>query len=59
MYECHETKCEYKVKTLKEIKNHIRNTHEEGTFMHLKMSRKNFTEVDSKGYPVFTNSDED
>ena len=59
VYECYETKCEFKVKTLNEIKNHIRVKHEEGTFIHLELSRKNYIEVDSKGHQVFAKSDED
>ena len=58
-YECHQKECNFNSKTISEIKNHIREKHEEGTFIHIKMNRKNFIEVDSKGYTVSTESDED
>ena len=59
MYECYETNCEFKVKTLSEIKHHIRGRHEAGTFLHLKMNRINTNKVESKGYGVSKDSDED
>ena len=59
IYECYETNCDFKVKTISEIKRHIRGTHEAGTFIHLKMNRININKVDSKGYGVSIESDED
>ena len=58
-YECYQTKCHFNVQTIREIKDHIREKHEAGSFIHLKMNRKNFIEVDTKGYAVSTESEED
>ena len=52
MYEFFETNCDFSVKTISEIKQHIRGRNEAGTFIHLKMSRINAKTVDSKGYGV-------
>ena len=38
-YECHQKECNFNSQTISEIKNHIREKHEEGSFIHLKMNR--------------------
>ena len=38
------------MKSLADIKIHIREKHEHAAFIHIKMKRRNFNEVDRKSY---------
>ena len=53
-------KCEFKAKTLGDIKSHILDTHEYGGFfLHLKMNRENYNEVDDNDHWVTAKSEEE
>ena len=42
--------CDVKVKTISEIRNHIRSDHGQSSFEHIKMRRNNYNEVSEKLY---------
>ena len=50
-YTCNREDCDdYTVKSLEELKTHIREKHGTAVFIHIKMKRSNYNEVDKKSY---------